>query len=142
MAKETDSCDETFEGKGEAAEEEETKNVEPKREEEEEDEGEEEKPIADVKHKVKTKDVKKGSKRVKTETEKTDVKTGDVKKEEKQALGEALMAEIGDEFGSSLRVPGHKWSSSVPDVCLTEECILGIIPFPHYSVCLFNSTTY
>jgi len=53
-------------------------------------------------------------------------RSGDVKKEEKQALGEALMAEIGDEFGSSLRVPGHKWSSSVPDVCLTEECILGI----------------
>lgn len=65
---------------------------------------------------------------VKAKASKSPVKT-EVKKESKEDLqseGERLMKEIGKEYGASLRVPGHKWSSAVPDVCLTEECILGI----------------
>ena len=64
---------------------------------------------------------------VKAKASKSPVKT-EVKKESKEDLqseGERLMKEIGKEYGASLRVPGHKWSSAVPDVCLTEECILG-----------------
>lgn len=40
--------------------------------------------------------------------------------------GEVVMEEIGVDLGPGLRVPGHRWSSQVPDVCLTDECILGI----------------
>ena len=76
----------------------------------------------DSKSSVKT-EVKRESKEVKEESK-------EVKEESKkdlQSAGARLMKEIGQEYGASLRVPGHKWSSPVPDVCLTEECILGEI---------------
>ena len=73
---------------------------------------------------VKAKDSKSS---VKTEVKRESKEVKEESKKDLQSAGARLMKEIGQEYGASLRVPGHKWSSPVPDVCLTEECILGEI---------------